>query len=105
MRDLTDRALDTATQAGAAYADIRIEQRRHQVISVKNGGLDGISNDRSQGFGIRVLVDGAWGFASSSRLEVGEIDRIARLAVEIARASATALRTPVNLGSPIKSVG
>ena len=51
----------------------------------------------SEGFGIRVLVDGAWGFASSNRLEAAEIDRVAAQAVRIAKASATALRHRVQL--------
>jgi TldD protein len=105
MREFTDRAIDTATQGGASYADIRIEQRRRQVVGTKNGSLDAVSDDRSQGFGVRALVNGAWGFASSSRLEPAEVDRVARLAVDIARASALALRTPIDLGTPIKSVG
>jgi TldD protein len=105
MRELTDRAIDTATQAGASYADIRIEQRRRQAVGVKNGSLDAVSNDRTQGFGVRALVNGAWGFASSSRLEQAEVDRVARLAVDIARASVLALRTPIDLGMPTKSVG
>ena len=105
MRDLTQRAIDTATQAGASYADIRIEHRRRQVISVKNSSLDAISNDRTQGFGVRALVNGAWGFASSLRLEPAEVDRVARLAVDIARASAIASRRPIDMGPAIKSIG
>src|SRR5215218_8453602 len=88
MRDLTDRALDAAMAAGASYADVRIERLERQVVSVKNGRPDGLLEDESQGFGVRVLVDGAWGFASSSRVEPREIERVARRAVEIARASA-----------------
>jgi TldD protein len=75
------------------------------VVGTKNGSLDAVSDDRSQGFGIRALVNGAWGFASSSRLEANEVDRVARLAVDIARASSLASRTPIDLGPPIKSVG
>jgi len=105
MRELTQRAIDTATQAGASYADIRIEHRQRQVVSVKNGNLDGVSDDRTQGFGVRALVNGAWGFASSSRLEPSEVDRVARLAVDIARASALASRHPIDLGPPVKSIG
>src|SRR6188768_164030 len=101
MRDLTDRALDAATAAGATYADVRIERFQRQVVSVKNGRPDGLLDDESQGFGIRVVVDGAWGFASSSRLDPLEIDRIARRAVEIARASALVLSEPVDLGETI----
>jgi TldD protein len=104
MRDLTDRALDAAVAAGASYADVRIERLERQVISVKNGRPDGLVEDESQGFGVRVLVDGAWGFASSSRLEPRELERIARQAVTIARASALVRSEYVDLGEPIRSV-
>ena len=55
MRDLTDRALGTATAAGASYADVRIEQLERQVVSVKNGRPDGLLEAESQGVGVRVL--------------------------------------------------
>ena len=51
----------------------------------------------TEGFGLRVLVDGAWGFASSSRLTAGGGRSVAGEAVRIARASATALRQRVRL--------
>ncbi len=97
MRDLTDRALATAAVRGAEYADVRIVRRRDESIAVKTGRVEGVSSGQSEGFGIRVLVDGAWGFASSSRLETAEVDRVAAQAVRIARASATALRNRVRL--------
>src|SRR5262245_22306306 len=68
MQDLAARALDTAQVLGASYADVRVERRESQSITVKNGHVDGLSDDTSQGFGVRVVVDGGWGFASSARL-------------------------------------
>ena len=97
MRDLTDRALDTAARLGAAYADTRIVTRQEESIAVKSGRVEGVASGESEGFGVRVLVDGAWGFASSHRLALDEADRVAALAVRIARASATALRDRVAL--------
>ena len=97
MRDLTERALSTATVRGATYADVRIVEQVDESITVKSGRVEGVAAGESQGFGIRVLVDGAWGFASSNRLEVDEIDRVAAQAVRIAKASATALRHRVRL--------
>src|SRR5258707_11964967 len=97
MRDLTDRALDTANGLGAEYADIRVVRRLEESIAVKTGRVEGVAIGEAEGFGIGVLVDGAWGFASSNRLELGEADRVAGLATRIARASATALRRPVVL--------
>jgi TldD protein len=97
MRSLTDRALSTATVRGATYADIRVVRRLEESIVLKTGRVEGVASGESEGFGIRVLVDGAWGFASSYRLEPAEVDRVAAEAVRIARASATALRSRVQL--------
>jgi TldD protein len=97
VRDFTDRCLDTATSLGATYADVRVVSRRDESISIKSGRVEGVASGESEGFGIRVLVDGAWGFASSHRVEPTEADRIAAEAVRIARASATALRNQVRL--------
>ncbi len=97
MRDLTDRALDTASSLGAGYADIRIVRRLDESVAIRTGRVEGVASGESEGFGVRVLVDGAWGFASSHVLTATEMDRVAGEAVRIARASATALRDPAIL--------
>jgi TldD protein len=97
MPELSDRALSTATTRGASYADVRIVHRMDESITVKSGRVEGVASGETEGFGVRVLVDGAWGFASSRRLEAGEVDRVAAEAVRIARASASALRNRVRL--------
>src|SRR6476660_3922792 len=93
MRELTDRALDTATILGAGYADVRVVES----IAIKSGRVEGVASGESEGFGVRVLVDGAWGFASSHIVSTAEADRVAGEAVRIARASATALREQTRL--------
>jgi TldD protein len=97
MRDLTERALDTAASLGARSADVRIVRRHEESIAIKTGRVEGVASNETEGFGIRVLVDGAWGFASSHILTGTEADRVAGEAVRIARASATALREPAVL--------
>ena len=97
MQDLTQRALDTAAARGAEYADVRVVRRRDESITIKTSRVEGVASGESEGFGVRVLVDGAWGFASSYRLTPAEADRVAAEAVRIARASATALRQPTRL--------
>ena len=97
MRDLTERALDTATSLGAGYADVRVVRRIDESIAIKTGRVEGVAAGESEGFGVRVLVGGAWGFASSHVLSTAEADRVAAEAVRIARASATALREPAVL--------
>ena len=105
MRELTDRALNLAAVKGATYADIRVVNRAGQSITVKNGRVEAFQQSDDQGFGIRVIVDGAWGFASSSRLEPAEIEQVTAQAVEIARASALAKKGNVDIGPPITSSG
>ena len=97
MRDLTSRALDTATALGASYADVRVIRRIEESINIKSTRVEGVQSGETEGFGVRVLVDGAWGFAASHHLSTAEADRTAAEAVRIAKASATALRTPVRL--------
>ncbi len=91
-KDLTDRALDTATSRGASYADVRVIDQVSQDIQTRNGAVDTLLEEQDRGFGVRVIVDGAWGFASSHSVTGPEIDRVAALAVEIARASASVRR-------------
>ena len=97
MRDLTNRALDTATALGATYADVRVIRRLEESITIKSARVEGVQSGESEGFGVRVIVDGAWGFAASHHLSPVEADRVAADAVRIAKASATALRHRVTL--------
>ncbi|MGI8608272.1 MAG: TldD/PmbA family protein [Candidatus Dormibacteria bacterium] len=105
IKDLALRALDAASAAGAGYADVRFVQTRRQEISVKHGALDGLEEDESQGLGVRVLVDGAWGFACTSDPSPDAAERAGREAVEIARASTRVHRVPVVLGPQVTSRG
>src|SRR5215467_4781543 len=105
MKDLIEYALNIAKLKWARYADIRIIDRREQVVSVKNGNVDGIGEQSSQGFGVRVLVGNSWGFASSAYLDKVEIERVTRLAVDIAKASAQVPGERIDLGSAVTSVG
>src|SRR6185503_14047777 len=105
MKDFASRALNVAQVEGARYADIRIINSRHQTASVKDGHVDGIGDQDSQGFGVRVLVGDSWGFASSAYLSGVEIDRVTNLAIKIAKASATVPGDPVDLGPAANGVG
>ena len=105
MRQLTGLALDTACVRGATYADVRIVERREQTIGVKNGVVEALSETADHGFGVRVIAQGAWGFASSAVLTREEIERVTALAVEIAHASALTRRDPVDIGPPVTHTG
>lgn len=97
MQDLAKRALNIAQQLGASYADVRVMERITEGISVKNGHVEGVSSQSSSGFNVRVIVNGAWGFAASARMDNTEVERVTKQAVQIARASALVSGDPVRL--------
>jgi TldD protein len=105
MQEFLNRALNLAEMHGAQYADGRIVDNQTELLVMRNGVLETNENASTQGIGVRVLVDGAWGFASSRQIDKEEIDRISKQAVEIARASASVPGETVDLGSPVTNRG
>ena len=97
MRDLLEAALDAATSSGASYADARVVGTRAESLSVRAEAVEALDRSESEGYGIRVLADGAWGFAATARLDAGAAADTARRAVEVARASARAASRPIEL--------
>ena len=70
---------------------------RVESLNVKNGELEGASSNETAGFGVRVLVDGAWGFSASGDLRPEEAEIVTRQALGIAAATRRAQRVPVEL--------
>jgi len=97
MHDLADRALNAAQLAGAAYADVRVVESRSQMVEVKNQRPSALQESAGLGIGVRVLVDGGWGFAASASADPAEAERCAALACRIARASARFRTKPIVL--------
>ena len=100
MNEPATRALNLAQTKGARYADIRLVLLETESLVVKNGIVDAVSLDVSQGFGVRVVADGAWGFASSARLDRETVDEVTAQAIEIAKASAMVSGEEIDLGPP-----
>jgi TldD protein len=103
VKELAQLALDEAVSAGAAYADVRAVTEDHESLTVQDQRVEGVMRYSSRGIGVRVIVDGSWGFAATARLDRRAVLGAARLAVEVACASATAQRRPVRL-APVEHV-
>ena len=89
MRDFTQLVLDAASNAGATYADVRVVRTRRRHVGTEDHRVARLVEQEDAGFGVRVIVDGAWGFAASCRQTRAEARRVARLAVRVGRASAS----------------
>jgi TldD protein len=87
VRALCEEAVAAALAGGASYADARAIVRRSQAISTKNQRVDRVDDVESEGIGVRVLVDGAWGFACDRRLDEAGAREAAGRATTFARAA------------------
>jgi len=97
MEQFADWALNVAALRGASYADARLVENRSRALATKNGRVAGASDATFLGIGVRVIADGAWGFAASDNLARKAVEDTAARAVAIAKASAKVKQQPVRL--------
>jgi len=97
LKDFARAAVDRASSCGASYADCRVIERLSQDIVAKNGELERMATGRDYGWGVRVIVDGGWGFASTFRFDPPSLESTVKKACEIARATASLRKRPVRL--------
>jgi TldD protein len=101
MIEIAKLAVDAARRAGADFADARAGTDETESITVRDEQLEGLEGTTSTGLGVRVLVNGRWGFAATARLDEPEVVRTAELAVRIAEAASRLPGDPVVL-SPVE---
>jgi TldD protein len=88
MESLALNILDLVSGPGVTYADVRAESDQDRHLATKNGQVAAVAENETTGVAIRVLKNGAWGFAATDDLSKQGLEAVARLAVEIAEASA-----------------
>jgi len=101
---LADTALTTAKAGGASYCDVRIGRYLRQFLTTREDKVENIVNTESTGIGIRVLANGAWGFAATSDLGTDAVASATRQALSVAKANAKTSTEPVQL-APARGVG
>ena len=83
---------------GAEYADIRIhELDEEENISTLNGDIEDYQLNSKQGYGIRVLVNGAWGFSSSEIMSFEAMQSTGNAAIEKAHSASDFIKQPIIL--------
>ncbi|MFH1599278.1 MAG: TldD/PmbA family protein [Pseudomonadota bacterium] len=101
---MADAALQAARDAGASYCDVRIGRYLQQFVVTREDKVQNVVNTESTGVGIRVIANGAWGFAATSDLSTSGVANAARQAAAIAKANSGLQTTPVQL-APVKGFG
>ena len=102
--EAAEAALARASALGASYADIRINRYRREAIATRERQVQNVSRSTSYGLGLRVLVNGAWGFAATNVVNPATARAAAEQAVAIARANAALASRKVVLANADKVV-
>ena len=91
MEDL-ERVLEHALGEGSDYCDVRYVINHEEEIRVRGPTAEKVSSKSDQGYGVRVLFEGAWGFAAGQNPQ-----EVAVKAVKVARASTLAKKEGIIL--------
>lgn len=98
MKDFAKVIIDLLGMENIDYGDVRVEEYTYEAITIKNGIVENVATITASGFGVRVLKNGAWGFAASSEISALQAEQIIKKAVELANASG--IRNPgIELGN------
>ncbi len=97
IKKICEKAIEILKHRKVSFGDIRLIEERTQNIVIKNHSIAELKDDTTIGFGIRVLYNGGWGFASSNILTLKEVEKIAEKAIDIAKSSSTIRNSKVKL--------
>lgn len=97
MNNKLGNVLDWLKGKSVDYADCRYVRTEKESIQVTDGTVDSLSKVVNVGVGVRVLHNGAWGFAAVASTGEADIKKAANKALQTARASASAKKESVKL--------
>ncbi|NJE10455.1 TldD/PmbA family protein [Thermococcus sp. MAR1] len=95
MHELVEFAVEKALELGASYAEARFEEKDGTSLAMKNGNPEGLSTIAERGIGVRVLVDGGMGFASTNVLTKESVSEAVKKAVKLAKAASKVRNEPI----------
>jgi len=95
--EIADEVIREAKSRGASYLDFRSVKAVEEEIRFSEGKPETLNYERDFGFAVRVLKNGAWGFASSPDLDPESVKKTIKAAIEIADASALIKEKDVRL--------
>ena len=97
MEEYARLVMEHSLSLGAKYAEARVQRDLGHTYTLKNGTAEPVNLTRKLGVGIRVIVDGALGFASTNSLDRTELCSAAESAVRTAKAARRLTASPIRL--------
>ncbi|MDH5483267.1 MAG: TldD/PmbA family protein [Candidatus Bathyarchaeota archaeon] len=103
MKDELTRIIDSGQKLGAEYVEVRAQRLFRTVITSKDSRIEVVRKGIENGAAIRVLVNGAWGFASNGTLEPKQLMDSVSEACRMAKAASLRVKEPAKLAD-IKTI-
>ena len=95
--DYLDKArnvIDGISLGGGNFMDVRVYLSDTTSIAIRNGVADQTVNQSKRGVALRALVDGAWGFSTTTSFEVEDMLTAMKIAVSTAKAMSKSIGEP-----------
>jgi TldD protein len=97
MEDLVHHVIDAASAKGVQYGEARLHIDSGSGVTLTNGMPEPVQLAKAKGIAIRLLVDGALGFASTNDLSRESLDETVEIAYRTAKASKRLVTKPIRL--------
>ena len=98
MKDILDKIVNLATEKfSAEYVEVRVQKLCKTMLTLKEKNFEAAKQGIENGAAVRVLVNGAWGFASVGMLDPKTLTEAVSDACKMAKAASSKLRTPIKL--------
>jgi TldD protein len=98
-KELLVEALNAARMGGAEFADARIGRYRNNYVITREQQIVNVVDTDTLGVGVRVLVNGTWGFGASRDLTKAGVVAATKEALAIAKANALPAADRVRLAA------
>jgi TldD protein len=98
LKDILRKTIDVAVQKfGAEYAEVRAQKLFKTMLTLKEERVEAAKQGIENGAALRVLVNGAWGFASVGTLNAETLANAVSDACKMAKAASLRLKKPIKL--------
>ena len=93
MREKLQQTLSVAGH----WTELRYHNRHSRILGIRKGAVDEMSSKHYEGVGIRVLLNGAWGFAATSDLSLHGLKKALHDAEQLAQALSSRKKQKIQL--------
>ena len=97
MKDLLTKIITAAQKFGVQYAEVRAQKLAKTMFTMKEGRVEAAKQGVENGVALRVLVNGAWGFASVGSMDAQVLTEAILDASAMAKAASSRLKNPIKI--------